>query len=94
MQFNKEDSLGVQKGICKLISQLLMLVKFPNWPELQQLFAHTLANTPDSPTSLVLLESLICDEFQPTPEILQYLFKCLKIPKLVDYAFKCLTSIV
>jgi len=72
---------------------LVPLVRLSNWPELQQLFEHNMASTPDSPATLVLLHSLLY-HFTPPPIIGSYLLKCLQQEKLVSYALKCIVAIV
>jgi hypothetical protein len=92
-QFNADKSLNIQKGIGNLVGQLLPVIELKNWPELQQMFEHNLAKTPDSPATLVLLYSLLY-HFTPPPIINSYLIKCLQQEKLIDYALKCLVAIV
>lgn len=82
-QYVKEPNLRVQKGIGILIGSLVSVVQFNKWPELKNLLEQALMSAPESPATLILLNTLLY-HFTPPDQLYDYLLKAMGNPNLTE----------
>jgi hypothetical protein len=66
----------IQKNVAGLIGKLIPIIDLQNWKDLQTVFEQSIQSSPDSKSTLVLLNQLI-GEFKLPQQIVDYMLKCL-----------------
>lgn len=87
--------MKVQKGVGLLIGMIVSVCQFDKWPELKQLLEKALQTSPDSPATLVLLNTLL-SHFTPPVHLYEYLINAVANAKnynLLEESMNCLVTV-